>query len=278
MAPTELGFRLDDVAAWVRFLGLVGVVDGLPPIDVTLAIDDMDGWQWSSKFSSAVALPAADHERWDPSVHHSADQPRFPNTLYRIAGKVMRLPTSGEYADLPQAARETFGRLVVAGLATWDDDVLTVRVARPRSGAAADPVEYPSPVTEFLRSMPGSRDPTGSAGPGGLRAARRRMALSRQRQRGAAHLHAAGRHAHPPPARPLRYRGARLRTLGLNVWNERADSIRRLLALASAYQRLDVADTLLANFRKAYERTWTLVVRGAGAEPPASSGPRTRSS
>lgn len=62
----------------------------------------------------------------------------------------------------------------------------------------------------------------------------------------------------------------RLRSFGLNTWNERSDAVLRLRALALAQRTYDVADSLVANLRKAYERTWTLVTRGVGPNPIAS--------
>ena len=266
--PGEFGFRLDPIGTWVSFLSRIGVRDGLRPLDVTPAIGDHQGSWWAESFAARVVLPPADHARWDPVVRSWPDAPRYPYTDYRITGSVMRLPASGDYANLPQPARETYGRLLVAGLMTWDDEVLWVNVARPRSTNQADPVALPSPAREFLRSvawlpvtrpgMPGEedfaapgeawhyRDTDNEAQPNFMPL----VVTEVRRQIDASQLVA-----------------DRLRSLGLNVWNDRADALDRLRSLARAYQRLDVADTLVANFRKAYERTWTLIARGSGPEP-----------
>lgn len=266
--PSAFGFRLDPIDHWVRFLSRIGVQDGLRPLDATPAIGDRQGYWWAQSFAATVGLPPADHARWDAVVRSWPHVPRYPYTDYRITGSVMRLPGSGDYTDLPQPARETYGRLLVAGLATWENDALWVNVARPRSPNQADPVAFPSPVREFLRSVawlpvtrpgvPGEedfaapdaawhyRDTDNEAQPNFMplvvTEVRRQIDTSQQV-------------------------ADRLRALGLNVWNDRADALKRLRALARAYQRLDVADTLVANFRKAYERTWTLVARGAGPDP-----------
>ena len=266
--PKDFAFRIDPIGDWVRFLRRIGVQDGLRPLDVTPDIGDRQGYWWTGSFPATVSLPPEDHARWDAAVQRWPDTPRYPYTDYRITGSVMRLPGSGDYLDLPQPARETYGRLLVAGLAAWDDKVMWVQVARPRSPNQADPVAFPSPVREFLRTVPwlpvtrpGAPGEEAFAAPGE-----------------AWHYRDTDNEAQPNfmPLVVTEVRrqidtseqvADRLRALGLNVWNDRADALKRLRALARAYQRLDVADTLVANFRKAYERTWTLVARGTGPEP-----------
>lgn len=265
--PAAFGFRVEPLAAWVGFLRRIGVVDGLRPIDVTPSLGDQQGHTWPS-FTGRVAVPPADHARWDRRVEEWRPRPSYPYTLYRITGRVMRLPASGDYALLPPPARETYGRLIVAGLASWGKEVLSVRVARPRRPEQADPIDFPSPVAAFLQdeawlpvTRPGApgvedfarpagawhyRDTDGEAQPTFMPL----VVTAVRRQIDAGELVA-----------------DRLRSFGLNVWNERRDAIKRLRALTEAYERLDVAETLVANFRKAYERTWTLIARGSGAEP-----------
>ena len=266
--PKAFGFRVDPIDPWVRFLSRIGVQDGLRPLDVTPTIGDRQGIWWAQSFAATVALPPADHTRWDAVVRSWPHLPRYPYTDYRITGSVMRLPGSGDYTDLPQPARETYGRLLVAGLATWEDAVLWVNVARPRSPNQADPVAFPSPVREFLRSVawlpvtrPGIPGEEDFAAPD---AAWHYRDTDNEAQPNFMPLVVTDVRRQIDTSQQV---ADRLRSLGLNVWNDRADALKRLRALAGAYQRLDVADTLVANFRKAYERTWTLVARGTGPEP-----------
>ncbi len=271
VSPVEFPFRIESLPMWVAFLRRIGVRDGLPPIDVTPSIGDSHGHWWTWGFGTAVKLPAADHARWAPALRASVSRPNFPNTLYRIVGRVQRLPGSGEYELLPPAARETYGRLLVSGLGSWDQDVLSVRIARPRALNQADPISLPSPAAEFLRQVewlpvtrPGAptvedfarpttawhyRDTDNEARPTFMplvvTAVRRQIESS-------------------PVA------SERLRSLGLNTWNERSDAVSRLRALALAHQTYDVADSLVANLRKACERTWTLVTCGVGPDPVGS--------
>ncbi|OYW40755.1 MAG: hypothetical protein B7Z35_00745 [Hydrogenophilales bacterium 12-61-10] len=271
VSAVEFPFRIESLPMWVAFLRRVGVRDGLPPIDVTPSISDQQGQWWSWGFASAVKLPAADHARWDPALRAPAAQPNFPYTHYRIVGRVQRLPGSGEYELLPPAARETYGRLLVSGLGSWDQDVLSVRIARPRAPNQADPVSLPSPAAEFLRQVewlpvthPGA--PT---------------AEDFARPTTAWHYRDSDNEARPTfmplVVTALRRQiesspvaSERLRSLGLNTWNERSDAVLRLRALALVHQTYDVADSLVANLRKAYERTWTLVTRGVGSDPVGS--------
>lgn len=266
--PDTFGFRIEPLPTWLAFLRRIGVGDGLQPIDVTPSIADQSGHWWPQFFHSVVDLPTEDHARWDPLVQQIHQRPSYPYTLYRITGRVQRLPGSGDYATFPQRAREIYGRLLVDGLANWADDVLWAEVARPRSANQADPVLFPSPAQAFLMTVdwlpvtrPGSSGEEDFAAPVA-----------------AWHYRDTDNEARPT-FMPLVVTSVRrqiessttasdrLRKLGLNVWNDRTDSIKRLRALARAYQQVDVAETLLANFRKAYERTWTLATRGTGPEP-----------
>ena len=273
-SPAEFGFRLGPLAAWVSFLRQVGVRDGLPPIEVSPEVGDKQGWWWTQFFPRTVPMPEADHARWDPVVTGSNCRPSYPYTDYRLTGGVFRLPASGEYESLPQRAREMYGRLVVEGLAVWPDNVLTTSIARPRYGNAADPVAFSSPVTTFLRGA--SWVPVTRPSAAGVEDFARPDATWHYRDTD----NEARPTFMPLVVTPVRGRietssiaADRLRDLGLNVWNDRRDSVRRLRALAHAYQRLDVADTLVANFRKAYERTWTLVTAAAGPAPVDRLGP-----
>lgn len=266
--PREFGFRVEPIDDWVGFLRRIGVQDGLRPIDATPTIGDRQGIWWAGSFPATVSLPPEDHARWDEAVRRWPRPPNYPYTYYRITGRVMRLPGSGDYLGLPQPARETYGRLLVAGLSSWGDEVLWVHVARPRSPSQADPVIFPSPVREFLRTVPWL-PVTRPGAPGEEDFVAPEAAW---------HYRDTDNEAQPT-FMPLvvtdvrrmidqsQQVADRLRMLGLNVWNDRADGLKRLRALARAYQRLDVAETLVANFRKAYERTWTLITRGAGPEP-----------
>jgi len=266
--PKEFGFRIEPIDDWTGFLRRIGVQDGLRPIDATPTIGDQQGGWWTGSFPATVSLPPEDHARWDEAVRRWPRPPNYPYTHYRITGRVMRLPGSGDYLGLPQPARETYGRLLVAGLSTWDDKVLWVHVARPRGPGQADPVTFPSPVREFLRAVPWL--PVTRPGAPGEEdfvtpeAAWHYRDTDNEAQPTFMPLVVTDVRRMIDQSQPV---ADRLRMLGLNVWNDRADGLKRLRALARAYQRLDVAETLVANFRKAYERTWTLVTRGAGPEP-----------
>ena len=204
----------------------------------------------------------------------STDKPRFPYTTYGLVGPVMRLPGSSGYNSLPSVARETYGRLVAAGLGSWGEDVPWTRVERPRGGNAADPIRFSSPAQTFLREldwvpvtrpgMPGEEDFARAAD--------------------AWHYQESDAEAQPT-FMPLVVSQVRalidssaptstlLRELGLHIWNERTEALERLRVLATIYEELEIAVTLISNFRKAYERTWALVVRGPGVEPVGVGNP-----
>ena len=268
VSPVEFKYQIESLPLWIGFLRRVGVRDGLPPIDVTPSIGDKQGQWWTSGFATAVKLPKADYERWDPALRKSTARPNFPLTDYQIVGRVQRLPGSGEYEFLPPAARETYGRLLVSGLGSWDQDVLSVRIARPRASKQADPVSLPSPAAEFLRlvewlpvTRPGAATVEDFARP--ATAWHYRDTDNEARPTFMPLVVTAVRHQ--IESSPVAY--DRLRLLGLNTWNERSDAVSRLRVLAWAHQTYDVPDSLVANLRKAYERTWTLVTRGVGPGP-----------
>ncbi len=174
----------------------------------------------------------------------------------------MRITGSAEYNSLPSSARETYGRLIVAGLANWPDEALRVRIARPRGGNATDPVVLPSPALAFLREAPW-------------------MPVTRPGEAGIEDFIAPPRAWHyrddeadaQPTFMPLlvsEVRAAleaspqasgRAAELGIHVWNEPRDAFARLRELARVFAELEVPDTLVANFRKACERTWATISR-----------------
>jgi hypothetical protein len=66
----------------------------------------------------------------------------------------------------------------------------------------------------------------------------------------------------------------RATALGMHTWNEPSHAVARLRRLASVFGELDVPDTLVANFRKACERTWATISRmyGTDGQTPIRDG------
>jgi hypothetical protein len=261
--PAAFGFRLDSPEAWVGFLTRVGVADGLWPIDVAASETVLrPGWWWTSGFGDALTLPEADRIRWRPLIESSPVRPNYPYTDYRLAGPVSRLPGAADFERLSTAAKGTYGRLVALGLALWPDDALWIRVERPRPGSAADPLRLPSPAQAFLRTaawVPVTRP--GEPGQEDFR-----------RPADAWHYRDDDLEAQPTfmplvvsevraTVDGLPHAAGRLADLGLHIWAERSEAVERLRVLASVFSEPGVPETLVANFRKACERTWALLAR-----------------
>lgn len=271
--PDRLGFHLDSIDAWTTFLRKVGVGDGLQPVAVPSVSGDHEGSWWRDRIADHTQLPAADDERWRAVLQESTPPVGYPKKPHRLASRVVRMPASDVFDALPLPARQLYGRLVVASLGTWPTEVMHVEVARPGAKYDSDRFVLPSPAFAFLARaewMPITRP--GAAGvedfvaptsawhyqendaeakptfmPLVVTAVRRRIELSDRAEQ-------------------------RLRSLGMCVWGDRRHALRRLRALGEGYTRLDVAETLIANFRKAYERTWNLVVDSAGPVPEGRLG------
>lgn len=260
--PDDFGFRIDSMDRWTTFLRAVGVRDGLWPVDLGVRELSQQGvWWTSSSLSLAVPLHEDQRVAWNRALTDFAHRPSYPYTEYRLVGRIMGIPGAAEYEALPPAARETFGRIVMAGLGTWPEDALRVRIARPRSNAP-DPIGLPSPADVFLRGKPWI--PVTRPGEAGEE--------DFARPANAWHYQDDERDAQPTfmPILVSEVRALvdassttldRARELGLHLWNDPGEAVARLRELSRVFQELEVPDTLVANFRKACERTWATIAR-----------------
>ena len=270
-APSTFGFRVEPVEPWIAFLRRIGVADGLEPVPCGSVAVTHPGWWWTSpSLPAAASLSPGERASWTAALASAAERPNHPYTEYRLAGPVFRLPGAADHSALPRVARETYGRLVVAGLAHWPDATMAVRVARPRSVQASDPVSLPSPVSVFLRTASW-------------------LPVTRPREPGQADTSVPGRSWHysdddvePQPSfMPLvvsqirmdidsdRLRAARLMDAGLHAWNRPTEAMARMRVLARVFRESDIPETQIANFRKACERTWAAIVAAGTSAGPA---------
>ena len=259
--PGAFGFRVDSIERWTAFLRRIGVRDGLEPVECASKMRLAQGHQWmSSAFGDAVELSRAEREMWMARLQASPDRPHHPWTTYRLMGRVMRLPGAADHDLLPEPAKQTFGLLVGQGLGSWPTDALRVALARPRTHGS-DPVRLPSPAQAFLaeaRWLPVTRPGETAHDLVAPREAWHYMDDDSEPQPTFMSLVA-------PRIRVAIDRVAgsldRFRALGLHVWNDPEEAADRLRLLARSQADQRVPETLIANFGKACDRTWTVLCR-----------------
>jgi len=134
--------RRDD---WLRFLGLLGVCNGLQPIAGTLRKTGTPSNKWNSFLFSGVAKLGLD-ANW--TAYARTQSFSYPQTEYHLRQEVWRLPGQLEHAALPTPAREAFSDLVVAYLREHGDAHFVFSIDHWRG---LERIELPTPLQVFLR-------------------------------------------------------------------------------------------------------------------------------
>ncbi|PBN42255.1 ATP-binding protein [Sphingobium sp. D43FB] len=130
---------------WLRFLGVLGVRDGLLPIAGVTRRTGTPSNHWNSfLFSGQPKLGLDAH--W--TAHARQESFSYPQTEYHLRGEVWRLPGQLEHASLPVPAREAFSDLVVAYLREHGEAHLTFSIDHWRGNQR---IELPTPLQVFLR-------------------------------------------------------------------------------------------------------------------------------
>ena len=134
--------RRDD---WQRFLGVLGVRDGLQPIAGILRKSGTPSNTWNSfLFSSVLKLGLDAH--W--TAHARKQSFSYPQTEYNLRQEVWRLPGQLEHASLPASAREAFSDLVIAYLRENGEAHFVFSIDHWRG---FERIELPTPLQIFLR-------------------------------------------------------------------------------------------------------------------------------
>jgi hypothetical protein len=260
LAPTLWTSRTDS-ETWEPFLRRVGVKDGLWPMVVPGSKASGAGYQFAEAnwLSVQLGLSPEDRSHFGPAAA-AALSISHPYTPYRVDGQIARLPGQAEFARLSHDARILYGRLVIEGLPGWGDWIESFRVIRPNHSNRPDEQHLPSPAWTFLNSAAW-------------------MPVSRPGQPGLADL--------VPPAAAWTYQetpaeaqpqfapllisdvrarisrdprlATRLAALGVKEWSDAANAGARLPLLTDLFAS-GIADSQLASLRKAYERSWNLLV------------------
>ena len=247
---------------WVEFLTLLGVADGLPPVEARVQ-DSGNGWRWDRLLRAGEADEGLD-EAWRAETRSTYIA--HPYTQYRRKGEAWRLPGQIEHENLPDIAKETFSELVFKHLETHGTRFLTFRLGRfERARHHWDLRTLPTPLATFLRSKAW-------------------VAANTQEQPGFRKANecwaARTKHGKPPrfldrvsdTGKDLLEGNEDLanlvlgKELGLRDWQSKETAIERLGELASV--SLTLASHDRRDFRKEYQRSWHDVVATDASLPP----------
>jgi hypothetical protein len=265
LPPVDWGFRLDP-ERWVPFLRRIGVRDGLWPIALRASVGDYTGGSWTAPAVAKWAgLRAEDAASWIPVVERADRSGWHRDTPYR-SDAVIRLPGQSDFDTLDPLSRERFGRLIASGLGSWPASVESFVIQRPRHLSAPDEHVWPSPSWAFLEAA--AWVAVTRPGESGAIDLARPSDVWHYQDDGEPHPLFApllgGDLRHRVDADPKLL--ARLQRLGMRLWSDAAQSARRVQLLAHLFER-GIADSQLAAFRKAYERSWAQIIAGGHALP-----------
>jgi hypothetical protein len=269
LPPSAWPFRIDDVEAWRAFLEQAGVRDGLWPVPGTGDLELLGRQLWHPE-GLAARLGLADDEAkaWAARVRQESDwAPAHERTPYRPRHELGVLPGQREHDRLNHRAKLAFARLVIAGLGAWGSTGLQIEWHRFKHLSQPDRRAWPSPLAVFLETtawMP-VRDPLDP----------RTEVFTRPRD--AWHFGEI-RGEEPPTFSPLvtaEHRRAidvtpgalvRLKSLGLNHWQDEGNVPVLLAHLASLVEQERAADGAVHGVRGACSDAWRRVC--SAGEPP----------
>lgn len=130
---------------WLRFLGVLGVRDGLQPIAGAIRRAGTPSNFWNGLLFSGLPKLGLD-AHW--TAHARKESLSYPYTEYQLHGEVWRLPGQLEHSSLSLAAREALSDLIVAYLRENGAAHFTFRINHWRGSQS---IELPAPLQVFLR-------------------------------------------------------------------------------------------------------------------------------
>lgn len=135
---------------WIDFLKLLGVADGLRPVEGITPESDY-GHRWQQLVNTGDATEGLDDD-WCREAEASNASFRYPYTMYSRKGAAWRLPGQIEHGELPDTAKEALQELVFLNLKMHGAKHLTFDVGRfERSSRHVDQQTLPTPLAVFLR-------------------------------------------------------------------------------------------------------------------------------
>ena len=235
---------------WVEFLVVLGVTDGLKPVDAEIQ-DSGYGRSWSNLARNGDASQALDRH-WCAEASSVAFP--NPNTRYTRRGGAWRLPGQIEHDELSEPAKEAFQELAFNHLAAHGTECLSFDVARFERGEREWNLRtLPTPLATFLRSA--AWISAGNHGEPGFERARDSWASRKGQDRPPRFVHRV-----PDAVATIVEASDELADLvfgsavGLGDWNGVDTASHRLQALAAVASTLANADR--REFRKEYRQAW----------------------
>jgi hypothetical protein len=229
---------------WLRFLGVLGVRDGLQPIAGTHRKIGTPSNTWNTFLFSGAPKLGLD-ANW--TAHSRTLGFSYPQTDYHLRQEIWRLPGQLEHASLPASAREALSDLIIAYLREHGEAHFVFSIDHWRG---SERIELPTPLQVFLRegSWPASlrRDETTFETP------RQSWSTTAQRQ--------------IPPRFVPRFSaepGSRAglpqllfdERIGLRDWSAAASAPARLDSLAAALSDMSAAER--RDLREQLRRAWS---------------------
>ncbi|GHH26767.1 sacsin N-terminal ATP-binding-like domain-containing protein [Streptomyces rubradiris] len=255
-APEEFAKR-SETEEWRAFLLAAGVADGLVPVSSADSWSRVEqGRELSAGRLVRMAKVSAEvREQWEPYVRWPGVY--YPRTPYR-GTPAWRLPGQDVVGRLGQEARLAYARLVLHGLADWEDTTFDSVWTSAGSQSPPDRERVPTPLGAFVRGQPW------------LPVRGRDRAVRFVRPADAWHC-PPGLEEEPSYAPTVDHRlrhllergkaGDRLREMRLPTWDDPRDSGRLVAALGrlAAQGALGAEDRPAA--QRANERAWRHLVR-----------------
>ncbi|MDN3262315.1 DUF3883 domain-containing protein [Streptomyces sp. CSDS2] len=255
-APEEFAKR-SETEEWRAFLLAAGVADGLVPVRSADAWSRVEqGRELSAGQLVRMAKVSAEvREQWEPYVRWPGVY--YPRTPY-WGTPAWRLPGQDVVGRLGQEARLAYARLVLHGLAGWEDTRFDSVWTSAGSQSSPDRERVPTPLGAFVREQPW------------LPVRGRDRAVRFVRPADAWHC-PPGLEEEPSYAPTVDHRlrhllergkaGDRLREMRLPTWDDPRDSARLVAALGrlAAEGALGAEDRPAA--QRANERAWRHLVR-----------------
>ncbi|WP_225631664.1 sacsin N-terminal ATP-binding-like domain-containing protein [Streptomyces solaniscabiei] len=253
--PDDWPAPVRDRAAYAEFLEALGVCDGLRPGAVGERLGACQGHELRpSGLAVRLGLEDALAEAWPADVKSEWTKFAHPYTPYEFTKAPAHLAGATEVAGLGPSARREFAELLMHGLRTWDEEVLTVTVHRP-TYPFKDAHVWPTPLASCLRSMAWLpvEDPEGPS-------------FVEPRR---AWFSADGELPAFVPALPLSTRRLlsdksvveRMVRLGLRRWDDQQHAGAVVKQLAGVLDKGDVPEYLSVSFKRHYERAWSDIAR-----------------
>ncbi|WP_165987390.1 sacsin N-terminal ATP-binding-like domain-containing protein [Streptomyces sp. YIM 98790] len=266
--PKEFAKRGETSEEWRAFLMEAGVADGLVPVSSSDALSRVDQGRklTAGQLVRMAKVSAEVREQWEPYVHWPGVY--YPRTPYR-GTPAWLLPGQDVVGRLGKEARLAYARLVLHGLAGWDDTRFSSVWTSAGSQSYPDRERVPTPLGAFVREQPW------------VPVRGRDRAVRFVRPADAWHC-PPGLEEEPSYAPTVDHRlrhllergkaGDRLREMGLPTWDDPRDSDRLIAALGrlAAEGALGAEDRPAA--QRANERAWRhLVGRPRPALPVGAS-------